>query len=146
MISNETRSEAMDLGLEAKTALVLGGGGGLGGAISQTLAREGADIAVADIDADAASRTVARITQAGGRALALQWDLADLNVIDARVSSVEAALGPVSVLVNNTGGPPPSPAAGQAPALWAKHFQDMVLSVLAITDRVLAGMIDRRLG
>src|SRR3546814_7492086 len=111
MISNETRSEAMDLGLEAKTALVLGGGGGLGGAISQTLAREGAYIAVAYIDADAASRTVTRITPAGVRALALPWERVELNVISARGSSVELASAAVTVVVNKTGGPPPSSSA-----------------------------------
>jgi 3-oxoacyl-[acyl-carrier protein] reductase len=49
-------------------------------------------------------------------------------------------------MVNITGGPPPSPAAGQDPALWTKHFQAMVLSVIAITDRVLPGMRERRWG
>jgi len=49
-------------------------------------------------------------------------------------------------LVNNTGGPPPTPVSGQDPALWSKHFQSMVLSVIAITDRVLPQMKDRKWG
>jgi 3-oxoacyl-[acyl-carrier protein] reductase len=52
----------------------------------------------------------------------------------------------VDILINNTGGPPPSTAAGQDPALWAKQFQAMVLSVIAITDRVLPGMKARGWG
>jgi 3-oxoacyl-[acyl-carrier protein] reductase len=136
----------MDLGLADKTALVLGGGGGLGGAIAKTLAREGAAVAVADISADAANAVAQEIAAAGGRALALPWDLGDLSVIDGNVGRVESALGPVGILVNITGGPPPSPASGQDPALWSKHFQSMVVSVIAITDRVLPGMRQRKWG
>ncbi|RVA15907.1 SDR family NAD(P)-dependent oxidoreductase, partial [Mesorhizobium sp. M7D.F.Ca.US.004.03.1.1] len=65
----------MDLGLNGKVALVLGGGGGLGGAIAQTLAREGASVAVADIAMDAAVKTVASIEGASNKAMALGWDL-----------------------------------------------------------------------
>ena len=136
----------MDLGIKGRTALVLGAGGGLGGAIARTLAREGAKVAVADLDAAAAEKTVSAITGAGGKALAMAWDLADLSVIDANVSKIESGLAPVDILVNNTGGPPPTPASGQDPALWSKHFQAMVLSVIAITDRVLPGMRSRKWG
>lgn len=136
----------MDLGLAKKTALVLGGGGGLGGAIALSLAHEGAAVAVADISLEAAQAVAEKIVAAGGRALALAWDLADLAVIDGNVGRIEAELGPVDVLVNNTGGPPPTPAAGQDPALWSKHFQAMVLSVIAVTDRVLPGMRQRKWG
>ena len=130
----------MDLGLKNKTALVLGGGGGLGGAIARTLAREGARVAVADLDANASEGTVAEIHSAGGEAMPLVWDLSDLSLIDSRVSTIEQSFGPIEVLVNNTGGPPPTSASGQDPALWLKHFQAMVLSVITLTDRVLPGM------
>jgi 3-oxoacyl-[acyl-carrier protein] reductase len=136
----------MDLGLRGKTALVLGGGGGLGGAISKALAHEGARVGVADLDLAAAEKTVEVVKQAGSQGLALGWDLADLSVIDARVAAVEKQLGPVDILVNITGGPPPTPAAGQDPALWTKNFQSMVVSVIAIADRVLPGMRSRKWG
>jgi len=136
----------MDLGISEKVALVLGAGGGLGGPIATTLAREGAKVAVADIDLAAAERTVAEITQAGGQAIALGWDLADLNVVDGNVARIEKDLGPVDILVSITGGPPPGGVAGQAPDLWRKHFEAMVLSVFAITDRVLPGMRERKWG
>jgi len=134
----------MDLGLQGKTALVLGGGGGLGSAIARQLATEGTNVAIGDIDPAAAEKTVASLS--GGKGLALPWDLADLSVIDANIAKIEAALGPVDILVNNTGGPPPTPAAGQDPALWTKSFQSMVLSVIAITDRVLPGMRAKKWG
>jgi len=136
----------MDLGLKDKTALVLGAGGGLGGAIARTLAQEGARVAVADIKYEALDPVMADIRTAGGKALALQWDLGDLSVIDANVARIEAGLGPVDILINITGGPPPTPVSGQSAEVWSKHFQSMVLSVIAITDRVLPGMRQRKFG
>ncbi len=130
----------MNFGIKNRTALVLGGGGGLGRAISLALAAEGAKVAVADIDRSAIAETEAAVAQVGGASIGLSWDLADLSQIDAQVTRIEAELGSVGILVNITGGPPPTPAAGQDPALWIKHFQAMVLSVIAITDRVLPGM------
>jgi 3-oxoacyl-[acyl-carrier protein] reductase len=133
----------MDLGLNGKTALVLGAGGGLGGAIARALSAEGVQLAAADIDAKAVDATVSTLS---GKAIGLTWDLADLAQIEGHIARIEAELGPVDILVNNTGGPPPTPAAGQDSAVWAKHFQAMVLSVIAITDRVLPGMKARHWG
>jgi 3-oxoacyl-[acyl-carrier protein] reductase len=136
----------MELGIRGRTALVLGGGGGLGGAIANALAVEGVKIAVADIDAGAVKRSVDQIEAHGGEAFGLVWDLSDLTVVDKNVSAIEGRFGPVDVLVNITGGPPPTPAAGQDPNLWSKHFTAMVLSVIAITDRVLPNMKARAWG
>ncbi len=136
----------MDLGLKGKTALVLGGGGGLGSAIAKALASEGMNVAIADIDAGAVAVSVASLSHFGVRTLGLTWDLGDLSLIDTNVSRIEADLGGVDVLVNNTGGPPPTPAGGQAPEAWTRHFQSMVVSVIAITDRVLPGMRQRGWG
>jgi 3-oxoacyl-[acyl-carrier protein] reductase len=136
----------MELEIKGRTALVLGGGGGLGGAIADALAAEGAKIAVADIDSAAVERSVHKIESRGGEALGLVWDLSDLTVIDKNISAIEGRFAPVDVLVNITGGPPPTPAAGQDPSLWSKHFSAMVLSVIAITDRVLPNMKARGWG
>ena len=136
----------MDLGLKGKTALVLAGGGGIGRAAATALAAEGAQVAVAGLHAESVNATVAAVAATGAKALPLVWDLADLAVIDPSVTRIERELGPVDILVNNTGGPPPTAAAGQDPALWTKQFQAMVLSVIATTDRVLPGMRQRRWG
>src|SRR5471032_698601 len=136
----------MDLQLKDKTALVLGGGGGLGGVIARTLAAEGVRVAVADIDLEAAEKTAKAVREAGSQAIALQWDLGDLSVVDSHVTRIEQDLGPIDILVNNTGGPPPTPAHGQDAALWRRHFESMVLSVVSITDRVLPGMRQRGFG
>jgi 3-oxoacyl-[acyl-carrier protein] reductase len=136
----------MDLGIAGRTALVHGAGGGLGGAIAAALAREGVAVAVADLRGDAAEATAERIRDAGGRAFPLAWDLGDLTVTDANVSQIEAELGPVDILVNNTGGPPPTAVLGVDAAQWESQFRSMVMSVVAIADRVVPGMRERGWG
>jgi 3-oxoacyl-[acyl-carrier protein] reductase len=111
-----------------------------------SLAREGVKVAVTGRSLEGLQKSVELIQAAGGTALALNWDLSDASVIDTLVTRVEKELGPIDILINNTGGPPPTPAAGQDPALWQKSFNDMVLSLIAITDRVLPGMRQRKWG
>ena len=136
----------MDLGIAGKVALVHGAAGGLGSAIAEALAAEGVRLALSDIEEGALQATAGSLAEAGAAAIAVPWDLADLSVIDANIARIERELGPVDILVNNTGGPPPTPASGVDPGLWKMHFDAMVLSVIAITDRVLPGMRERRFG
>ena len=136
----------MDMQIENKTALVLGAGGGLGSAIAQALAHEGARVVAADVDGGAADICVQKILADRQEAFPLNWDIGNLAVIDNNVKAIEQRFGPVDILVNNTGGPPPTPASGQDPAAWMKHFQSMVLSVISITDRVLPSMRSRKWG
>lgn len=136
----------MDLGIRDKTALVLGAGGGLGRAIARSLSAEGVRVALGDIDTDAVEETARILRTEGGTPLALTWDLGDLSAIATNVERIEAELGPVDILVNNTGGPKPSTVSGQQPDLWRDSFEAMVLSVIALTDRVLPGMRERKWG
>jgi 3-oxoacyl-[acyl-carrier protein] reductase len=136
----------LDLGIRDKVALVLGGGGGLGGAIAVALGKEGARVAVADVDGASAARTRQAVEAVGGTALDLAWDLGDLASIPAHIAKIEGGLGPVDILVNITGGPPPTPAAGVDRKLWADCYATMVLPVIAITDAVLPGMRSRKWG
>ncbi len=132
----------MDLGIAGKTALVLGAGGGLGGAIAKSLSREGVKVAAADIDI----KTLEAIETHLPGGMALRWDLADIASINNHIKSIESKLGSVEILINNTGGPPPSSASGQDPATWRMQFEAMVLSIIAITDRVLPGMRTEKWG
>lgn len=136
----------MDLGIRGKCALVLGAGGGLGRAIARALSAEGVRVALGDIDSAAVEETARILRQEGGTTLALTWDLGDLAQIGPNLDRIEAELGPVDILVNNTGGPKPSTVSGQDTALWLHSFQSMVLSVIALTDRVLPGMRQRKWG
>lgn len=136
----------MDLGLSKRTALVLGAGGGLGSAIAVALASEGARVAVAGRNEEALEAVKRRIDQANGTACAVAWDLADLDGIDKRVAHIETTLGPIDILINITGGPQPTTAHGVDIQMWQREFEAMVLSVMAITDRVVPGMRDRRHG
>lgn len=136
----------MDLGLHGKTALVFGAGGGLGGAIARSLAKEGAQLALADINAEAVEQLAQELRQTGAKVVSLEWDLADLSLIEPHIARIEHELGGVDILLNNTGGPPPTSAAGQDPAMWMKYFNSMVVSVIAVTDRVLPGMRERGFG
>jgi len=136
----------MDLGIKNKVALVLGGGSGLGQAMALSLASEGCKVVVAGRTEANLQKTVAQIQKAGGQAHAIAWDLAQLDQIDSHFAKIESLWGSVDILVNNTGGPPPTTAAGQAPQVWLQKFQEMVLSVIAITDRALPAMKEKRWG
>ncbi|WP_064710185.1 SDR family oxidoreductase [Rhizobium bangladeshense] len=136
----------MDLHLDKKTALVFGAGGGLGGAIAKSLAGEGVNVVVADINEESAKATADAIAADGGKAIALAWDIADLSLIGQQLGEINKVFGPVDILVNNTGGPPPTPAAGQSPADWSKYFDMMVRSVISVTDALLPGMRERKWG
>ena len=112
----------MDLGIKGKVALVMASSRGLGRAMAIALAREGVKVAVTGRSAQDLQKSVELIQAVGGTALALSWDLSDATVIDNLVSKIEKELGPIDILINNTGGPPPTTAAGQDPALWQKSF------------------------
>jgi 3-oxoacyl-[acyl-carrier protein] reductase len=130
----------VDLKIDGKCALVFGAGGGLGGAIARALAAEGARVAVADIALEGAERTVADIEAAGGNAFAIRWDIGDLASFEGHLATVRERFGDVSILVNNTGGPPPSTAQGVDPEVWKRHFDSMVVGVIHLTDLVLPAM------
>ena len=140
------RTHVMDLGITGKTALVLGAGGGLGGAIAKALAREGARVAVGESIRKRWSAPSTRSAAMAERPCRSHGTWRICRCIDDRVRTIEEQLGPVDILVNNTGGPPPTPAAGQDPELWSRSFQSMVLSVIALTDRVLPGMRAAQMG
>lgn len=136
----------MDLGIKGKTALVLGASGGLGSAIAQVLAAEGAAVALAGRNRDVMNAQVARIESEGGRAIAESFDLADLESARALVTRCGGEFGSIDILVNLSGGPPPTMAAGVPPQQWLKEFQAMVASLIYVTDLVLPGMRERRWG
>jgi 3-oxoacyl-[acyl-carrier protein] reductase len=92
------------MSLEGRTALVTGGGRGIGKAIALALAEDGADVAVNyRKDADAANETVAEIEKLGRRARAYQASVDDRAADEAMVAAALDELGPIDILVNNAG-------------------------------------------
>jgi 2-hydroxycyclohexanecarboxyl-CoA dehydrogenase len=89
------------MSLKGKVAVVTGGGSGIGRAISLRLARDGAAVAVWDLNGAAAEETAAMVREAGGRALACTTDASDAEQIAAAAARTREALGPVAILVNN---------------------------------------------
>ncbi len=89
--------------LEGATALVTGGGRGIGLGIARVLSREGAKVAIADINFGDAARAAAEIEQAGQRALAFDLDVTDAVGAVQVVQRIGEAFGGLSILVNNAG-------------------------------------------
>ena len=88
-------------GIQGKNAIVTGGGGGIGKALALALARAGAGVAVVDIKGDAARAVAAEAVRAGGRAHAVQCDIADSTAVKTMVREAASKLGSIDILVNN---------------------------------------------
>lgn len=132
----------MDLGIEGKVALVTGASAGLGFAVASSLAAEGAQVAVT-------SRSGQRIEAAAKKIGARGYihETSDIDRVPALVALVEQQLGPVDILVTNTGGPPANPdPVGYSQNQWEAAYRDLVLAPVALIQRVLPGMRERKWG
>jgi 3-oxoacyl-[acyl-carrier protein] reductase len=132
----------VDLGIEGKVALVTGASAGLGFAVASALAAEGARVAIT-------SRSGQRIEAAAKKIGARGYihETSDIARVPALVALVEQQLGPIDILVTNTGGPPPSPdPLGYSDAQWEAAYRDLVLAPIALIQKVLPGMRQRHWG
>ncbi len=132
----------MDLGLVGRVALVTGGSNGIGRAIAAELAAEGARVAIS-------SRSRDRLADAAGElgVHAFVHDNADLDAIDQLVAEVEAGLGPIEILITNTGGPPASPAPlNHTTEEWQAAYRTLVLAPIMLVAAVMPGMQERGFG
>ena len=89
--------------LDGKTAMVTGGGRGIGRGISLELAKDGADIAIADIDLENAERTAAEIRELGRRVSIVELDVTSEDRAASGLAEAIAAHGQIDILVNNAG-------------------------------------------
>ena len=131
---------------DGKTVIVTGGGGGIGGATCRRFASEGAQVAVFDMNLEAAEKVAADIRATGGRATAFACNITDRAEVDAAVAAVEAQLGPIAVLVNNAGWDVFKPFVKTVPAEWAKLIDINLTGALHMLHAVLPGMAARQYG
>jgi 3-oxoacyl-[acyl-carrier protein] reductase len=132
----------MDLGIADRVALVTGASQGIGRAIAAELAREGARVAVS-------SRSRERIEEAAADigATPFVFDSSDLDAVPELVAQVQDALGPIEILVCNTGGPPGNPdPLSFTREQWEAAYRTLVLAPMALIEGVMPGMRERGFG
>jgi len=132
----------MDLGISGKVAVVSAASQGLGKACAQALVKEGAKVAILSRRQEELDKVAAEI----GAALPVACNLAVATDIEAAIEKVRAKLGPVSILVNNCGGPPAGTFDSITEKQWAESFEQVFLSALRMTRAVLPMMRAARWG
>jgi NAD(P)-dependent dehydrogenase (short-subunit alcohol dehydrogenase family) len=134
--------------LSGKVALVVGGGRGIGKASALRMAREGATVAIADIDEAGAHRVAHEIDAGGGRAIAIAGDIADESGVVAIVDAAVAAFGRVDVLHNNAADTRPEvlgsdgDVASMTVGLWDRTMAVNVRGPMLTCKHVIPHMLD----
>jgi 3-oxoacyl-[acyl-carrier protein] reductase len=139
----------MELGLKGKVALVTGAGSqiGFGKTISLTLAKEGCDIAVNDINLEDAKKTVAEVKALGRKAIAIKADVTKKAEVQEMVKKALAEFGRIDILVNNAGGMHQQrPFLDQKEELWDRDFNLNIKGAMLCSQAVLPAMIERKYG
>jgi 3-oxoacyl-[acyl-carrier protein] reductase len=132
----------MDLGLEGRVALVTAGSKGIGRAIAEGLAAEGARVALTSRSQATADEVAGEIEGAVGYA----FDSDDLDAVPALLERVQADLGPIDVYIANTGGPPGGDPLSFTREQWEAAHRSLILSPMAVLERLLPGMRERGFG
>ena len=131
---------------DGKTVIVTGGGGGIGGATCRRFASEGAQVAVFDMNLEAAEKVAADIRAGGGQAAVFACNITDRAQVDAAVAAAQTQLGPIAVLVNNAGWDVFKPFLKTVPAEWEKLIAINLTGALHMLHAVLPGMVERKYG
>jgi 3-oxoacyl-[acyl-carrier protein] reductase len=133
----------VDLGIAGKTALVMGASRGIGRGIAAALAREGARVAMASRSRERVAEAAAEIE---GETAAFEAHTSDLDRLAALPGEVAGELGPVEILVTNTGGPPHGGALDHPREEWEEAYRSLVLAPRVLAEAVLPGMRERGWG
>lgn len=120
----------MDLQLKGRNAVILGGTRGIGRAIAETLAAEGANVAVCARNADQVQEAVAALAGAGVKATGASVDIMDGPALKAWITAAGEELGGIDILVSNAG----AMAQGGDPASWEQNFKLDVLGMVNAFD------------
>lgn len=133
----------MDLGLNGKVALVMGASKGIGRGIAEALAREGARVAITARSRESLEQVTGEID---GEVVPIAADTGDLDRMAALPGAVADALGPVEILVTNTGGPPPGGALDHDAEHWDAAYTSLVQAPRVLAEAVIPGMRERGWG
>jgi 3-oxoacyl-[acyl-carrier protein] reductase len=142
----------VELGLDGRVALVMGSSSGIGLGIASALAREGARVAVVSRSRERAEEAAASVAgvnkgiSTGGATAPFVADTDDLDRLAELPGEVEAALGPIEILVTNTGGPPLGGALNHELDHWERAYRSLVLAPRVLAAAVVPGMRERGWG
>ncbi|PCH47406.1 MAG: sorbitol dehydrogenase [Hyphomicrobiales bacterium] len=129
--------------LEGKSALITGAGRGIGKAFAERYAREGARVALADIDLEAAKNAAAEI---GGDAIAVEMNVIQQASIEAAIAKTVQAFGGIDILINNAGIFDMAPIAEITPAMFERIFSINVYGTFFTMQAVAMAMVERGKG
>ena len=132
--------------LAGKVAVVTGGASGIGRAICEALAREGARVAVFDLNQPGARETVTAIERAGGKGSAHGVDVTDVAAVDMAIDHVAVREGGLHILVNCAGWDKPMPFVNTTPEFWDKILAVNLKGPIACTRAALRHMIKQESG
>ncbi len=127
--------------LEGRTALITGGAGGCGLAASELFAREGAKVGIVDLPRSAGAALAERLRAEGHEAIFAPADVSDASQVKDAVAAVEAAFGPITVLMNHAGILAALPFLETSEEEWDRIMAVNVKSMFLVTKAVLPGMI-----
>jgi 3-oxoacyl-[acyl-carrier protein] reductase len=137
----------MDLGLKGRRALVMGASKGLGRAIAESLAEEGAALVISGRRQQALDEAAAALRGLGAAAATgVVADVDDAEQMTRLTAAAEGLLGGVDIVVLNHGGPPPCHAVDMTEEALSTWFRRMVLAPIGVATRVLPGMRARKWG
>lgn len=136
---------------QGRVVLITGAAGGIGAAIAERYAQDGAAVGLVDFDAVAGEACAARLTQAGYRVYFAKADVGRYLECEAAGHAIEAALGPIDTLVNNAGispkhGGKPVPIWQMNPVEWQQVIDVNLNSVFNFARLLTPGMVERKFG
>jgi len=132
--------------LIGKSAIVTGAASGIGKAIAEQFGREGASVAIADVNPEAAAATASEIERSGGRAIGVAMDVTDEGTVRAATDEVAARFGSVDILVSNAGIQIVNPIESYAYADWKRMMAIHLDGAFLTTQAALRHMIANRRG
>ena len=132
--------------LKDRVAIVTGAGQGIGASVARAYAREGAKVAVTDLNGEAATRVAAEIVDNGGEAIGVACDVADRDSVQTMAERVTAQWGRVDILVNNAGITRTAMLNKMTSEQWQQVLGVHLTGAFNCLQAVVGGMIERKYG